>query len=523
MAKGVGMPKVKRALVSVSDKTDVVWLARELTALDVEVVSTGGTYKLLREENIKATPVAEVTGFPEMLDGRVKTLHPKIHGGILADRSKPEHLRQADFQKIPLIDLVVVNLYPFAQTIAKPGVTREDAIENIDIGGPTMVRAAAKNHAHVAIVVNPARYKGIIEEMKGTNGEISVETCSELAREAFTHTAEYDTMISAYLTEQQGLGGEFLDTLVMGFSKVSDLRYGENPHQSAALYAENGVKGSSLATAPQVHGPAVSFNNVLDGEAAWNCVLEFDETACVIIKHNNPCGVAVDGALAMAYKKALDCDPISAFGSVIAVNRPLDKETAEAMKGNFIELLLAPSYTDEGLAVLKEKKDIRILEMGEVSAPQAGGKDFRRIHGGLLAQDYDTDPYDRSNWKVVTKAEPTGDQWEDLMFAWKVCKHVKSNAIVLAKDKATVGVGAGQMSRVDSAMIAVKKAGAKAEGCSVASDAFFPFPDAVEEVAGAGAKAVIQPGGSKRDDEALAACEKHGMAMVMTGRRHFRH
>ena len=319
------MPKVKRALVSVSDKTDVVWLARELTAMGVEVVSTGGTYKLLKEENIKAVPVAELTGFPEMLDGRVKTLHPKVHGGILADRSKPEHLRQADFQKIPLIDLVVVNLYPFAETIAKKGVTREDAIENIDIGGPTMVRAAAKNHAHVAIVVNPERYKEIIEEMKKTSGEISVETCRDLAREAFTHTAEYDTMISAYLIEQEGLSAEFLDSLVMGFSKVSALRYGENPHQSAALYAENGVKGVSLATAPQVHGPAVSFNNVLDGEAAWNCVLEFDEPACVIIKHNNPCGVAVDDSLANAYRKAFDCDSVSAFGSVIAVNRPLDK------------------------------------------------------------------------------------------------------------------------------------------------------------------------------------------------------
>jgi len=517
------MPKIKRALVSVSDKTDLVWLARELTAMGVEIISTGGTYKLLKEENVKAVPVAEVTGFPEMLDGRVKTLHPKVHGGILADRSKPEHLRQLDFQKITPIDLVVVNLYPFAQTIAKPGVTREDAIENIDIGGPTMVRAAAKNHASVAIVVNPERYKPIVEEMKQFNGEISAETCRDLAREAFTHTAEYDAMISAYLTEQEGLGGEFLDSLVPAFRKVSELRYGENPHQSAALYRELGAKGTSLATAPQVHGPAVSFNNVLDGAAAWNCCLEFEEPACIIIKHNNPCGAAVDDNLATAYTKARDCDPISAFGSVIAVNRPLDKATAEAMKPNFIELLLAPSYDKDALEVLKEKKDIRILEMGDVKLPQAGGKDFRRIHGGLLAQDYDTDPYDRSAWKVVTDNEPTPGQWDDLLFAWKICKHVKSNAIVLVKDKATIGVGAGQMSRVDSAMIAVEKAGDRAQGCSVASDAFFPFPDAVEKVAGAGAAAVIQPGGSKKDDDALAACKKHGMSMVMTGRRHFRH
>ena len=517
------MPKINRALISVSDKTDVVWLARELTSMDVEVISTGGTYKLLGQENIKATPVAEVTGFPEMLDGRVKTLHPKVHGGILADRSKPEHMRQLDFQKITPIDLVVVNLYPFAETVAKPGVTYEDAIENIDIGGPTMVRAAAKNHAGVAIVVNPARYKAIIDEMKQHNGEITPETCRDLAREAFTHTAEYDAMISAYLTEQEGLGGEFLDSLVLPFKKVSSLRYGENPHQSAALYCEQGAKGTSLSTAPQVHGPAVSFNNVLDGEAAWSCVLEFEEPACVIIKHNNPCGVAVDGELVTAYGKARECDPISAYGSVIAVNRPLDKATAEAMKTNFIELLLAPSYDADALEVLKEKKDIRILEMGDTSLPQAGGKDIRRIHGGLLAQEYDTDPYDRSAWKVATSNEPSAAQWDDLLFAWKVCKHVKSNAIVLVKDKATVGVGAGQMSRVDSAMIATEKAGDRAKGCSVASDAFFPFPDAIEKVADAGAVAAIQPGGSKKDSEALAVCEKYGMSMVMTGRRHFRH
>jgi phosphoribosylaminoimidazolecarboxamide formyltransferase / IMP cyclohydrolase len=517
------MPKVKRALISVSDKTDVVWLARELCALGVEIISTGGTYKLLGQENIKATPVAEVTGFPEMLDGRVKTLHPKIHGGILADRSKPDHMRQLDFQKITPIDLVVVNLYPFAQTVAKPGVTFEDAIENIDIGGPTMVRASAKNHASVAIVVNPARYKDVIEEMKKYSGDITPETCRSLAREAFTHTAEYDAMISAYLVEQEGLGSEFLESIVIPLKKVSSLRYGENPHQSAALYGEQGAKGTSLATAPQVHGPAVSFNNVLDGEAAWNCVLEFDEPACVIIKHNNPCGVAVDDELATAYNKARDCDPVSAYGSVIAVNRPLDKATAEAMKGNFIELLLAPAYDADALEVLKEKKDIRVLEMGSVEIPQAGGKDFRRIHGGMLAQDYDTDPYDRKEWKVVTDNEPTPAQWEDLLFAWKVCKHVKSNAIVLVRDKATVGVGAGQMSRVDSAMIATEKAQDGAKGCSVASDAFFPFPDAVEKVAAAGAVAVIQPGGSKRDDEALEVCRKNGIAMVMTGRRHFRH
>ena len=517
------MPRIKRALISVSDKTDVVWLAGELTALGVEVVSTGGTYKLLGQENVKATPVAEVTGFPEMLDGRVKTLHPKIHGGILADRAKPEHMRQLDFQKITPIDLVVVNLYPFARTVAKPGVTYEDAIENIDIGGPTMVRAAAKNHASVAIVVNPARYRDVIEEMKRLGGEISTGTREDLAREAFTHTAEYDAMISAYLAGQQGLSSEFPDSSVLPFRKVSALRYGENPHQSAALYSEAGAGGASLATAPLVQGAAVSFNNVLDGEAAWDCVLEFDEPACVIIKHNNPCGVAVDEVLAEAYNRARECDPVSAFGSVIAVNRPLDRDTALAMKSNFIELLLAPSYDDDALEVLKEKKDVRVIGMGDAAGPRAGGKDFRRIHGGMLAQEHDTDPYDTASWKVATKTAPTDAQWDDLLFAWKVCKHVKSNAIVLAKDRATVGVGAGQMSRVDSATIAVSKAGERARGCSVASDAFFPFPDAVEKVVGAGAKAIAQPGGSKNDGDALAVCESNGIAMVMTGRRHFRH
>jgi phosphoribosylaminoimidazolecarboxamide formyltransferase / IMP cyclohydrolase len=519
------MPKVKRALVSVSDKADVVWLATELEALGVEIISTGGTYKLLSQENVTVTPVAEVTGFPEMLDGRVKTLHPKIHGGILADRSKPEHLRQLDFQKIGAIDLVVVNLYPFAQTVARPGVTREEAIENIDIGGPTMVRAAAKNHAHVAIVVNPLRYKSVIEEMKESGGVISEETCRELAREAFTHTAEYDTMISAYLrAEVKGAeAGELPEALSLSFNRVSSLRYGENPHQSAALYSETSPGGPTLATAPQIAGPALSFNNILDGEAAWQCVSEFEEPACVIIKHNNPCGAAVAEHRSIAYQKAFDCDPVSAFGSVIACNGTICAKCAEAMKGNFIELLLATSFKPEALEILSSKKDLRIIEMPEIGKTPYKGRDYRRVHGGLLVQDYDTDPYDRSSWKVVTTAMPTEEQWEDLLFAWKVAKHVKSNAIVLAKDGATVGVGAGQMSRVDSANIAVAKAGKKASGCSVASDAFFPFPDAVEKVVEAGAKAIIQPGGSKRDDEALAVCEKNGVAMVHTGRRHFRH
>jgi len=505
--------------VSVSDKADVVRLARELSDMGVEIISTGGTYKLLRNEGINAVPVADVTGFPEMLDGRVKTLHPMVHGGILADRSNRDHMRQLEFQKIPPIDLVVVNLYPFAKTVEKKGVTRAEAIEQIDIGGPTMLRAAAKNHAHVAVVVNHLRYQSIIQEMREKNGEISEATCRELAIEAFAHTADYDANIHAYLSGRQ----KFPDTLTLSLRKMSGLRYGENPHQEAALYSEVGSDGASLSRAPQVSGPALSFNNILDGESAWSTALEFDEPACVIIKHNNPCGVAVAEHLSVAHERAFDCDPVSAFGSVIAFNRVVDKKTAQALTGNFIELVLAPSYDPDALELLRSKEGLRLLEIGRIEERERTGRDYRHISGGMLAQDYDTDPYDLSTMNVVTKASPAEGQWDDLIFAMKVAKHVKSNAIVLVKDAATVGVGAGQMSRVDSAAIAVEKAGKKAAGCVVASDAFFPFPDAVEKVIEAGAVAIIQPGGSKKDDEAVAVCDKNKVAMVFTGRRHFRH
>ena len=505
--------------MSVSDKADVVRLARELSDMGVEIISTGGTYKLLRNEGINAVPVADVTGFPEMLDGRVKTLHPMVHGGILADRSNRDHMRQLEFQKIPPIDLVVVNLYPFAKTVEKKGVTRAEAIEQIDIGGPTMLRAAAKNHAHVAVVVNHLRYQSIIQEMKEKNGEISEATCRELAIEAFAHTADYDANIHAYLSGRQ----KFPDTLTLSLRKMSGLRYGENPHQEAALYSEVGSDGASLSRAPQVSGPALSFNNILDGESAWSTTLEFDEPACVIIKHNNPCGVAVAEHLSVAHERAFDCDPVSAFGSVIAFNRVVDKKTAQALTGNFIELVLAPSYDPDALELLRSKEGLRLLEIGRIEERERTGRDYRHISGGMLAQDYDTDPYDLSTMNVVTKASPAEGQWDDLIFAMKVAKHVKSNAIVLVKDAATVGVGAGQMSRVDSAAIAVEKAGKKAAGCVVASDAFFPFPDAVEKVIEAGAVAIIQPGGSKKDDEAVAVCDKNKVAMVFTGRRHFRH
>lgn len=515
------MSKVSRALISVSDKRDVDWLAGELSALGVDIISTGGTYKLLSQSGVSVTPVAELTGFPEMLDGRVKTLHPKVHGGILADRSKGEHLRQLDFQKIPLIDLVVVNLYPFAKTIAKPGVTREEAIEQIDIGGPTMVRAAAKNHAHVAVVVNPDRYRSLIEEMKKSGGVISDETRRELAEEAFAHTAEYDATISAYLSGGERTTGS-REVLEISLDKVSDLRYGENPHQAAALYAEKEAGPESLARAEQIGGGALSFNNILDGEAAWWTVLEFEKPAAVIIKHNNPCGVAEGEDQAESYLKALECDPVSAFGSVIAFNRPLTAPAAEALKDNFVELLIAPGFDPDALRILGQKEDMRILEM-EKTEGEPKGLDYRRIHGGLLVQDYDLDSYDRSTMKVVSEAMPEEDQWEDLLFAWKVCKQVKSNAIIFARGGATVGVGAGQMSRVDAVMIASEKAGGRSEGAAMASDAFFPFPDGIERAADAGIAAVIQPGGSVRDDEVIAACNENGMAMVFTGKRHFRH
>jgi len=524
-----GMTQIKRAILSVSDKTRIAWFARELDRMGVELISTGGTYKLLKKEGIKATPVAEVTGFPECLDGRVKTLHPKIHGGILADRSKPEHLRQLEFQKIKPIDLVVVNLYPFAETVAKNGVTFEEAIEQIDIGGPTMVRAAAKNHAHVAVVVNPSRYEGIIEEMKDSGGRLSYQTRMELAREAFEHTAKYDAMISAYLSRATSSEKEkpredhFPQEIKLSLRKVSELRYGENPHQAGALYAYDDPPMGSLVSARKVSGSALSFNNILDAEAAWSAVIEFDEPACAIIKHNNPCGAAIASDLKEAYLKAYECDPTSAFGSVVAFNGTINEACARALLDNFIEVLIAQEFDDDVIEILSEKKDMRIIEMGNKESTIRKGFDLRHIYGGMLVQDYDTDPYQESKWKLVTKVAPTHDQIEDLLFAWKVCKHVKSNAIVLARNGATVGIGAGQMSRVDSAMIACEKASERARGCVVASDAFFPFPDAVDRVISAGALSIVQPGGSVRDAEVIDLCDRKGVSMLFTGIRHFRH
>ncbi len=533
------MPKIKRAIISVSDKKDIVWFARELSLQGVEIISTGGTYKILGQEGIKVIPVVEVTSFPEMLDGRVKTLHPKIHGGILADRNKPEHMRQLEYQKIQPIDMVVVNLYPFKETVSKPGFSRAEAIEQIDIGGPAMLRAAAKNHEHVAVVVNPERYPEIIKEMKERDGELSEETRRLLAVEAFRHTAEYDRMIWEYLSSEQELSeaqvanragartedeGLFPSRLELAYDRKAILRYGENPHQSAALYSERPPVHGSLANSLHLSGPQLSFNNLLDADSAWKCALDFPDPVCVIVKHNNPCGIAVHQDLAQAYRRALECDPVSAYGSVIAFNRKVTEACANAMRDLFIEVLVAPGYYAEALEILKEKKDLRILSLEGWGFEKGDLRDYKKIDGGLLVQDMDTDACDPRQMRVVTKREPSEREWKDLIFAWRSCKHVRSNAIVLARNLATVGIGAGQMSRVDAAAIAVEKAGSdRTSGCVAASDAFFPFADAVQKIAEAGAVAIIQPGGSIRDDEVIELCERYQISMVFTGKRHFRH
>jgi phosphoribosylaminoimidazolecarboxamide formyltransferase/IMP cyclohydrolase len=505
--------KVARALISVSDKTGVAELGRALIDLGVDIVSSGGTAAALADAGVPATAVADVTGAPEILGGRVKTLHPKIHGGILADRRRPEHIEELAEQGIEPIDLVVCNLYPFEHTISHPSVQEDDAVEQIDIGGPAMVRAAAKNFHSVAVVVNPGRYEQVLEELK-TTGEISIETRRKLAVEAFQHTAAYDAAISGYLAG----GDPFPARLVLAGTKRTDLRYGENPHQSAAFYANTG-EPAGLAAAEQLGGKELSYNNILDTDAAWRLVLELEHPAVAIIKHSNPCGVAVAHSLHDAYARALDCDPTSAFGGIVALNEPCDPRTAAAIAKIFTEVVIAPDFNPDTLQILTSKKNLRILRASANLDPEP---DLRRVSGGLLLQS--PDPRDAAeDAKVVTKVEPTEQQWADLRFAWIVAKHVKSNAIVLAKDRTAVGVGAGQMSRIEAAELAVKRAGERATGTVGASDAFFPFRDGLDAVVAAGATAVIQPGGSVRDDEVIAAADEHGIPMVFTGRRHFRH
>jgi phosphoribosylaminoimidazolecarboxamide formyltransferase/IMP cyclohydrolase len=516
--------RVRRALVSVFDKQGVVELCRELVSRKVEILSSGGTARLLEDNGVAVRKVSDYTGFPEMLGGRVKTLHPAIHGGILAVRSEPGHMEDLERAGLGTIDLVVVNLYPFEQTIAREGTTRAQAIEMIDIGGPTMVRAAAKNHGDVGVVVDPADYADVTREIAAEGG-LSDATRRRLAVKAFGHTGAYDRAIAAYLTagEPAGDAATFPETLRLELEKVRDLRYGENPHQSAAVYVDPASSGPSVVRAEPLQGKALSFNNLLDFDAALCLATEFDDGACVIIKHGNPCGAALGDTPLEAFQRALACDPVSAFGGVIAFNRPLDGETARTIAESFYEGVIAPEFSEDAREGLARKKKLRLLETGDLAGFARDGRDFRRISGGLLVQDWDRSVEVVRECKVATRRQPSDDEWRTLEFAWVVCKHVKSNAIVYAADGRTVGVGAGQMSRVDSAKIGVEKAQLPLDGAVMASDAFFPFRDAIDAAAEAGIKAVVQPGGSIRDEELIEAADEHGMAMVLTGHRHFRH
>ena len=509
--------QVKRALLSVSDKTGLVEFAKVLHELGVEIISTGGTMKTLRAAGIPVTYVSDITGFPEIMDGRVKTLNPLIHGGILAIRDNEAHLAAMAKHGIGAIDLVAVNLYPFGQTVAKPDATLADAVENIDIGGPAMIRAAAKNFSYVTVIVNPARYNDVAAAL--TAGSVSPAMRMALAKEAFGHTAEYDAAISRYLAGQCG-EGLFPDKLQLVYNKSNALRYGENPHQQAAVYQETG-RSTGIAAARQLHGKELSFNNLVDLEAAWNLVCEFSEPAAVIVKHTNPCGTGIGATIAEAYQKAFDADPVSAFGGIIALNKQVDGAAAGKISSLFVEAIIAPEFTSEALDILTAKKNIRLLEAG-ANSPNIQ-LDLKKISGGLLVQQADSSTDSEDSWQTVTKKQLTAEQSKQLAFAWKVVKHVKSNAIVVADNNQTLGVGAGQMNRVGSAEIALKQAGEKAKGAVMASDAFFPFGDTVEAAAQAGITAIIQPGGSLRDEESIAAADKYGIAMVFTGIRHFKH
>lgn len=517
------MIKIKRVLISVSDKTGLFPFVKCLNNMGCEIISTGGTANVIKEAGIPVALVSDVTGFPEMLDGRVKTLHPNIHGGILALRTQ-EHLSQLDTQGIKPIDMVVVNLYPFAKTIAKPEVTLEEAIENIDIGGPTMIRSAAKNYRYVTVIVNPARYEEITLLMKNNNGCLTEKIRYKLACEAFSHTASYDAVIHQYLEKDP-----FPDTINLTYSKAQVLRYGENPHQQAAFYKQGKIDQPCLSNAEQLHGKELSYNNLLDLDSGLELVKEFEETACVIIKHNTPCGVAISNKQVDAYNLALATDPISAFGGIIAFNRAITVKTAVEIVKTFAEAIIAPDFEKDALEVLKTKKDLRLLKIGSFEQGLQSGYSLaiRSIVGGLLLQDRDTKKITVQELKIVSKRAPSKEELEAMLFSWKVCKHVKSNAIVLAIGGSTnnqlIGVGAGQMSRVDSVRIAIHKSLDRAKGSVMASDAFFPFRDGIDEAAKAGISAVIQPGGSLRDDEVIKAADEYNMAMVLTGIRHFRH
>ncbi len=523
-----GAIRVRRALVSVSDKTGVADFAKTLTGLGIEILSTGGTASALREAGLEVTDVSALTGQEEILGGRVKTLHPRLHAALLARRQDPEHMAVLEREGIEPIDLVCVNLYPFEQTVAAEKVDPDVAVENIDIGGPTMIRAAAKNHEGVAVVVKPESYDAVCAELEESGGEISASTRHWLANEAFAQTARYDAAISRWFSTSYE---DFPEHLTIAYEKELDLAYGENPHQRAALYSEAGVRSHILSGVAKLHGRALSFNNVLDLDSARRLNDDFDPPACTIVKHNNPCGVAIGEDALDAYRKALACDPLSAYGSVIAINRAIDVPLAEALHENFVEVLIAPGFEDGALEILQQKEAIRILCDEERRLRDPSERDVKRVCGGLLIQDRDGDPEPRELMETMTKAEPSEERWRDLLFAWTVVRHVRSNAIVVAKGGATLGIGAGQMSRVDAVRLAVDKcrdarqaeAGELLAGAAVASDAFFPFADGPQAAIDAGATAVIQPGGSKRDAEVIEACDAGGVAMVFTKHRHFRH
>jgi phosphoribosylaminoimidazolecarboxamide formyltransferase / IMP cyclohydrolase len=516
-----GAVRIQRALLSVSDKRGIVDFARGLAELGVELVSTGGTAAALQEAGLDVRAIDDFTGFPEIMDGRVKTLHPKLYAGLLAVRDNDEHLAQADAQGIEFVDLVCVNLYPFERTAARRGVSEAEVVENIDIGGPTMVRAAAKNHAYAAVVVKPESYDAILEELRDAGGTLSMPTRESLAAEAFAYTARYDTAIARWFAEKSD---DFPPLFVRAFEKVVDLPYGENPHQRAAFYAQVGDRMTVLSQVKQHHGKQISYNNILDLDSARAIVRDFEVPACAIVKHNNPCGASLGATAQQAYEQAFACDPLSAYGGVIALNRRVDRATAEKLHQQFIEVLIAPGYDDDALEILTQKQNIRILEDQERRLPALGEPEIRQVTGGLLVQDRDSGRDERDAMEVVTKRRPTEAEWSDLLFAWRIAKHVKSNAIVIARDLATLGIGAGQMSRVDSVRLSVEKARVDTlQGASLASDAFFPFADGPELAIEAGVTAVIQPGGSVRDHEVVAAADEAGVAMVFTKRRHFRH
>jgi phosphoribosylaminoimidazolecarboxamide formyltransferase/IMP cyclohydrolase len=518
-----GEVRIRRALLSVSDKTGIVDFAKGLQELGIEIVSTGGTASELQEAGIEVRSISDFTGFPEIMDGRVKTLHPKLYAGVLARRDEPSHMVAAEEHEIEFVDLVCVNLYPFEAVASRRGAAEHEVIENIDIGGPTMIRAAAKNFAFSAVVSSPESYDAVLQELSDTGGGLSLNTRESLAAEAFSYTARYDNAIARWFAERQD---DFPPVMMSAFEKVLDLSYGENPHQRAAYYAQVGSRMHVLSMVRQLGGKELSFNNVLDLNGGRQLVEEFELPACTIVKHGNPCGCAVGGSAIEAYEKAFACDPKSAFGGIIVFNRTVDAPLAQRLVSQFAEVVFAPKFTDEALEVLAAKPNVRILEDNERRRPNIGERDLKRVMGGLLVQDRDIDLEDRSAMEVVTERKPTEHEWGEMLFAWKVCKHVRSNAIVIARDLASVGIGAGQMSRVDSVRIAIEKAadaGSDLTGSALASDAFFPFPDGPQAAIDAGVRSIIQPGGSKNDPAVVEAADAAGISMVFTHRRHFKH